>query len=190
MKPVIIEFENIGQVLFDPSKKARCLTIYVKSAHAVRVAVPRCISLEQAKKIVTLRAGWIKLQQQKMALRQRLQQQSPPPPKIDYQQAALDLIRRLNLLADKYNLPFNKVTIRNQKTRWGSCSTKNNINLNINLAHLPSELIDYVLLHELTHTKVQNHSRHFWARLSEICPQPKILNKKLRKYSLLFTKTN
>lgn len=189
MQATTFEFEHIGQVLFDPSKRARNLTIYVKAANRVRVAVPRGVSLTKAKQIVSLRADWIKKQQCKMAERQKLRQRLTPPEKIDFSQAAKALIERLNHFAQKHNLPYNKVTIRNQKTRWGSCSSQNNINLNINLTHLPTELIDYVILHELTHLKVRNHSKAFWAELATICPQAKTLNKKLRQYSLLFTQT-
>ena len=185
MKAVTIEFEHIGKVLFDPSKRARCLTIYVKSADRVRVAVPRGIGLDQARDIVNLRAGWIKRQQEKWAIREKQKQQFQPPPEIDYRQAAMNLMERLSYFADKYKLAFNKVTIRNQRTRWGSCSSKNNINLNIKLAHLPAELSDYVLLHELTHIRVRNHSGRFWSELDQICPGARIYNKKLRQYSFL-----
>ena len=68
---------------------------------------------------------------------------------------------RLYELSRKYGLHFKKVTIRNQKTRWGTCSQKNNINLNINLIQIPQDLMDYVIVHELVHTVVKNHSYKF-----------------------------
>ena len=72
------------------------------------------------------------------------------------------------------------------KTRWGSCSFKNNINLSLHLMRLREELIDYVILHELVHTKVKNHSREFWTTLDIYCPKSKSLDKELKKYSLRF----
>ncbi|MFQ5603129.1 MAG: M48 family metallopeptidase [bacterium] len=93
---------------------------------------------------------------------------------------------RLNYWAKKFNLPYNKVTIRKQTSRWGSCSSKNNINLNLHLMRLPDRLIDYVLLHELVHTKIKNHGPAFWRKLTELCPNAKKLNKALNNYSLFF----
>jgi len=68
---------------------------------------------------------------------------------------------RVNDLADKYNFKFNKLTLKNIKSRWGSCSRKNNINLSIHLMRLPNHLIDYVILHELVHTVHHNHNSNF-----------------------------
>lgn len=69
---------------------------------------------------------------------------------------------RLASLAELHGFHFNRVTIRGQKTRWGSCSTKKNINLNYKLLFLEAALVDYVLIHELCHTIEMNHSRRFW----------------------------
>ena len=67
---------------------------------------------------------------------------------------------------------------------WGSCSEKNNINLNINLVRLTEELMDYVILHELVHLKVKNHSKQFWAELDKYVGNAKELDKKLKKHRL------
>ena len=83
-------------------------------------------------------------------------------------EAKVLLPERLNLLAGKYGFRFNNVTIRNNKRNWGSCSSKNNISLNLQLMKLPDELIDYILLHELVHTEVKNHGAEFWEKLNEI----------------------
>lgn len=90
---------------------------------------------------------------------------------------------RLNILAQQNNLDFNKVFIKNAKTRWGSCSSVNNINLNLHLMRLPNHLIDYVILHELAHTKVKNHSNDFWNFLESICPNSKSLDKEMKNYN-------
>jgi predicted metal-dependent hydrolase len=79
-----------------------------------------------------------------------------------------------------------EVKVRNNKTRWGSCSVKNNINLNIHLMRLPQELIDYVIFHELVHTRVKNHSSSFWVALEKVLPGAKLLDKQLNKYHLLY----
>ena len=76
-------------------------------------------------------------------------------------EAKIYLPRRLNEFALKYKFNYNKVFLKNLKTLWGSCSYQNNINLNIHLMRLPKHLIDYIILHELTHTVVKNHSASF-----------------------------
>lgn len=94
------------------------------------------------------------------------------------------LPHRLWELAKKHGFTYNDVRIKNLKSRWGSCSSKKNINLNLHLMNLPDELIDYVLLHELTHTKEGNHSPNFWNRLESVCTGAKVLDKKLSKYKI------
>ena len=76
------------------------------------------------------------------------------------------------------------IKVKSQKTLWGSCSSKNNINLNINLIKLDQELIDYVILHELTHVKIKNHSKKFWQELEKLEPKARISEKKLKNYNL------
>ena len=90
---------------------------------------------------------------------------------------------RVEKFAHIFGFKYNKVFLKNLRSRWGSCSGKNNINLNIHLMRLPDELIDYVILHELVHTFYKNHSKHFWTKLEDVLPNSKIFDKQLRKYS-------
>jgi predicted metal-dependent hydrolase len=78
------------------------------------------------------------------------------------------LPNRLLTIANQHHLHYNKVFIKNIKTQWGSCSYKNNINLNLHIMRLPNHLIDYILIHELCHTIHKNHSAEFWKMLSKI----------------------
>ena len=89
---------------------------------------------------------------------------------------------RVNKLAAKYNFNYNKVFIKNIKSRWGSCSKKGNVNFSLHLMLLPEELIDYVILHELAHTVEHNHSKNYWAVLNKIYGNSKIIDKKLKDY--------
>jgi predicted metal-dependent hydrolase len=91
---------------------------------------------------------------------------------------------RVNELAAKYNFNYNKVFIKNIKSRWGSCSKKGNVNFSLHLMVLPEELIDYVILHELAHTVEHNHSKNFWARLDKICGNAKSVDRRLRDYRI------
>jgi len=80
---------------------------------------------------------------------------------------------RLNYFSDKYNLKVNQVRVKEQKTLWGSCSSKNNINLNYLLIMAPIKVIDYVIVHELVHTVHKNHSVKFWQEVETIMPRYK-----------------
>lgn len=91
---------------------------------------------------------------------------------------------RIHEIAKSNNLKFNKLFIKNIKTQWGSCSYKNNINLNLHIMRLPEHLTDYVIYHELCHTVHKNHSPEFWEMLSEIMGGDIIkYRQELRKYS-------
>lgn len=72
------------------------------------------------------------------------------------------LVTRTHQLAQKMGVKFNRLTLRQQKTRWGSCSSKHNLNFNWRLVHFPPQVIDYVIIHELSHLKEMNHSAAFW----------------------------
>ena len=94
------------------------------------------------------------------------------------------LPEKVKELAVKFDLNYNKLTLKNLKSRWGSCSRKNNINLSIHLMRLPDHLIDYVILHELAHTVHHNHSNRFWALVDKVTDGAKSLDKELRKYRI------
>jgi predicted metal-dependent hydrolase len=89
---------------------------------------------------------------------------------------------RVNELAAKYNFNYNKIFIKNIKSRWGSCSKKGNVNLSLHLMLLPEELIDYVIVHELAHTVEHNHSKNYWAVLNKIYGNAKTIDRKLKAY--------
>jgi len=91
---------------------------------------------------------------------------------------------RLTELAQQHGFTFNRLTIRNNKRNWGSCSSRNNISLNLQMMKLPEELIDYILLHELVHTKIKNHGPLFWAKLDELTNfRAREMSKQVRKFS-------
>ena len=92
---------------------------------------------------------------------------------------------RLAELAALYGFSYNQIRIKHNVSNWGSCSSKGNINLNLNLMRLPSELRDYVMLHELCHLKYLNHGPEFHALLESVCPNHRALRLKLRDYKLL-----
>jgi predicted metal-dependent hydrolase len=103
--------------------------------------------------------------------------------KVYTKEAKEYLIPRTKEIAKEVGFTHGRITVRNNKTRWGSCSAEDNISLNIHLMRLPVRLIDYVILHELCHTKEKNHSKNFWDLMEKVCPNSKALRKELRPYS-------
>ena len=94
------------------------------------------------------------------------------------------LPERVKELAEKHKFHYKNVAIKNAKTRWGSCSFDNNINLSLHLMRLPDHLVDYVILHELVHTKVKNHSRDFWQLLDIVSGNAKKLDREVKEYRI------
>ena len=92
------------------------------------------------------------------------------------------LPQRLQILAAKYGFAYRSVTLKKLTARWGSCSHRQEITLNIFLMQLPWHLIDYVLIHELVHTKILHHGSDFWAEFQHHIPDAKARRKELRAF--------
>ena len=90
----------------------------------------------------------------------------------------------------KMQVEYGRITIRNQKTRWGSCSSKGNLNFNYRLFYLPEELLDYVVIHELAHRRYMNHSMQFWQEVAAYCPNYDRYRKKLGEYRFVEKEKN
>ncbi len=119
----------------------------------------------------------------------------------DYEQVVQDFIReviiriyrveakqylpvRIEELARRFGFSFGSVAIRNNRRNWGSCSSKNNINMNLQVMKLPDELIDYILLHELVHTVEKNHGPRFWKLLDQVTGnRARLLARNVKQYS-------
>lgn len=182
-KPLTIDVNGIGPVLIERSRRARRMSISVKAYRGVRVAVPRGVHFDRALEFVRLKRPWIK---KHLAIITRHETESRVPAElpatIDMAEARGRLAGRLNELAKAHGFTFNRVSIRSQKTRWGSCSRNNNISLNVKLVLLSEDLLDYVILHELVHTRIHNHSKGFWEELDRHVGNGKALASRLRKY--------
>ena len=174
----LVEHPEVGTIKYIGNNRAKRIIISVKPEF-VRVVIPKRQSFKSAQKFVESRLEWIKKNKTKIKLQT---QKKDELPEIDKKIARKVLCRRIGELAQLHNFVYNRISIRKQKTRWGSCSSKDNINLNMNLLHLPPELMDYVLLHELVHTKVKNHSKDFWDELDTVVPNARIIDRKLKDY--------
>ena len=186
-----VEIKGIGVVLFERSARAKYLNISVKPFTGVRVAVPRHMSFKMAEQTVDAKISWLQKHISKMAqleweYRERAKIEDP----IDHREARRLITARLGELSRQHGLPFKRVSIRNQRTRWGSCSSKNNINLNIKLFLLPAELRDYVILHELIHTKIKSHGSEFYVELGRLVGNARLLKTSLNSYKGVLSMNN
>lgn len=178
-----INVDGIGPVLLERSRRARRLIISVRADGRVRVAVPLRTSYRHAEEFVGAKAQWIRKQQRILrAARRACSDSLAELGRMDYGKAGRMLAARLDELAARHGFEYGRVSVRRQKTRWGSCSAKHNISLNLKLAALPQELIDYVIIHELVHTRVKNHSQEFWSELTRHIPDGRQRSRELRKY--------
>jgi predicted metal-dependent hydrolase len=97
-------------------------------------------------------------------------------------EATLLLPPRLAELAQRHGFSYGEVSVKPLKTRWGSCDQAGNITLNIFLMQLPWHLIDYVLLHELTHTRIMRHGPPFWEAMEHLLPNVTAIRKEMREH--------
>jgi predicted metal-dependent hydrolase len=181
-----LEISGVGRIGLKRNHRARHLNLTVKPFKGVQVTVPTGIPLDQVKQFVLSKKGWIaKHLERTRALERKRIQAAEALEGVDFEKGADTLVRELNKLAARHGFRVRKVTVRNQKTRWGSCSADNCISLNINLIHLPLKLLYYVLLHELLHTRIKNHSREFWNELDHLIGNAKALRAQLHEFGYL-----
>ena len=178
-----INVNGIGLVLFEHSFRAKRIIISIRPQKGVRVAVPGRTSVNSALEFVHTKKPWIRKQLARIAEYENQNKTLANSfAAIDRVEAKKKLTTRLKQLVEKHGFTNNRVFIRNQQTRWGSCSHKNNISLNVKLVVLPEELIDYVILHELVHTRTHDHSKRFWSELDKYVGNGKVIASKLRNY--------
>ncbi|MFQ6609615.1 MAG: M48 family metallopeptidase [Fidelibacterota bacterium] len=160
------------------------MNISVRPFKGVRIAVPRGIPFKEAEKLAHLKFHWIKehVRQIKEA-EKRLASQPPDVPLDEAKEIINGLVAKF---VRKFGFSYHRVSVKSMKSRWGSCSVKNNINLNVKILRLPDELRDYIILHELVHTKHKNHSHLFWKTLNTVCgvEDAKQFNRQLKNFGI------
>jgi len=180
-KSITINLPEVGDILLEQSFRAKSINISVKGPAKVRVAVPVGISFDKAEKFAHEKVDWIKTHLNRYK-KFDLSKIMSIKPEADFEKR---IFERVNQLANNYGFNYNKVTFRKMKTRWGSCSHVNNISLNKMIYILPPELQDYIILHELLHTKIKNHGKEFWLELDSLINGSRGLHKTINlDYSL------
>jgi predicted metal-dependent hydrolase len=165
---VLVVGRRQWQVTYVRHRRARHYILRLADDGSVRVTIPRGGSRKDAERFAAGKAGWIEREQYR-----REMARGAVGSKWDTSlrpQAERDLPARLTELAAQHGYRVAGVTVRNQRSRWGSCSPAGRISLNWRLVQVPHLVRDYVLLHELTHLAVSNHSPKFWKTLEAVCP--------------------
>lgn len=104
-----------------------------------------------------------------------------------HKEAARALVHdRLQHFNHQYNLTYQRVSIKNTRSRWGSCSSKGNLNFNYRIIFLPTHLQDYLIIHELCHLQEMNHGPNFWALVAQQCPDYQTSMRELRQIEQSF----
>lgn len=160
---------QIGEVTFRKSARSRSMSIRVHPVKGVTVTMPYMVPYAVAQLFFQARRNWIMatIAKQKDKLRDV---HVPSEEEIEAlrKMAKTQLPPRLAHLAQRYGFVYNRVSIKHNATNWGSCSSKSNINLNINIVRLPLVLQDYILLHELCHLRHQDHGHAFHLLLEHV----------------------
>lgn len=165
------------------SRRARRLSITISRDGRVVVVVPLRVSDRVAYAFVRTHEAWIvrSVEVTRRVPRGRVVE-IPRGGYPRHKEYARGIIRdRLDYFAAIYGYTYNRLSIRDQKTRWGSCSEDGNINVNYKVAFMPEEMRDYVIVHELCHLKELNHSPRFWALVAECIPDHKKIRKELTR---------
>lgn len=162
--------------------RARRYVIRVRPDGSVRVTLPRWGSRRHAELFAEQQQPWIERQRARAQRHRCLRPAcSPDTVRALREWAASDLPFQLYRLAERHGVTVSRVSVRNQRSRWGSCSPTGHICLNWRLVLMPEAVRDYVLIHELMHLRRLDHSRHFWRLVAHACPDYQTARRWLRQ---------
>jgi predicted metal-dependent hydrolase len=169
------------------SKRARRMRLAVYCDGSVVVTTPFDLQENSAEKFIRDKINWIfsKIDYFKKFKYINISRHG----RRDYsenKEKALCLVKeRIAYFSQQGGYKYNKINIKNQKTRWGSCSRKGNLNFNYKIVFLEEKIRDYIIIHELCHLKEFNHSGNFWNLVSEIIPNYRQIRKELKTNTLI-----
>lgn len=167
--------------------KRKTISIQISSDLSIIVRAPMRISKKEIDRILKEKEDWIKFHIEKMKQKNeqyeanKKQELTKEEIKKLADEALNYIPGRVRYYADLTGIEYGRITIRNQKTRWGSCSSKGNLNFNCLLMLTNKDVIDYVVVHELCHRKQMNHSKKFWLEVEKILPDYKKHRKWLKE---------
>ncbi len=156
--------------------RRKSLAIEITPELQVVVRAPARMPVREINAFVQEKDDWIRAHLQRMEEKKRLREQHREPAFSEEElqelatQAMTLIPQKVRYYAQIIGVTYGRITIRNQRTRWGSCSGKGNLNFNCLLLLMPEEVLDYVVVHELCHRKEMNHSARFWEEVEKILP--------------------
>ena len=163
------------------SNRAKRMSLAVYRNGSIVVTQPKNITINNIESFLLQKINWLS---DRLTFFNGLKKTIPTATHEDYllnKQAALDLVtEKIEEINKYYKFRFNKVSIKNQKTRWGSCSLKRNLNFNYRIIYLPESISNYIIAHELCHLKEMNHSQRFWDLISQSTPNYVDIKKELK----------
>lgn len=165
------------------SRRARRMRMNISCGGNLSVIIPRSFDFDSVEKFIVEHTGWIlnKIEYFKK-LKNKIFLGGSRREYSENKKAALALVRgRVEYFSENYNFCYGRISIRNQRTRWGSCSRKGNLNFNYKLIFLLPKVADYIIVHELCHLREFNHSASFWRLVAEIIPDYREIRKELRR---------
>ena len=157
----------------------RTIAIQILPDGTVLVRAPRSMSPERIHSFVQKNAAWI--ESHRPSVKPVAEPFSPEQMKRMELQARSMIPGKVASLAGRMGISYGRITLRWQRTRWGSCSSKGNLNFNCLLVLVPERVLEYVVIHELCHRKHMNHSEAFWAEVSRFCPEYSVCRKWLKE---------
>jgi len=174
------------EIEIKPSNKARRVAITIYHDGRVVVTKPKSVSTQKIEHIIHDKQDWIDQKRAEMILKPRRKSifhlDHAPADVITYKKAALLCVEeKISTLNAYYQLGYKRISIRNQKSRWGSCSLRKNLSFNYRIIFLPPLLQDYLITHELCHLKEMNHGPRFWNLIAETIPDYKERRKELKR---------
>lgn len=171
-----------GEISLIENPRARRYIARVLADGTLRITIPRFGSRGEALRFAERVGPWAETQRQKRA-RRVPPPDWPAPDRAWLARARRELVPRVGELAHAHGLRVTRVTIRRQRSRWGSCSRQGAISLNWRLAHAPAFVRDYVIVHELMHLREMNHSPRFWAQVDAAFPQRNLAEQWLKAHA-------
>ena len=171
------------------SGRARRMRIAVYCDSTVVVTLPLGLNFSLVEKFIAAKLPWIAKSLEYFSARggfkNRAIVKSGRRDYAQHRQQALELAKaKVEEWNKIYGFDYSRINIKNQKTRWGSCGKKGNLNFNYKIVHLPEKLVDYLIVHELCHLKEFNHSKNFWNLVTQTMPEYKKLRTELRLSSI------
>ena len=167
------------------SRRARYMRLAVRGGGNIVVTVPYGVAFATIEQFLIKKTTWIVRAIERMLHVVPLQKKISPKEYFEYRERARIFVHtRVEYFNQLYGHKIGGISIRNQKTRWGSCSRKGNLSFNYRIALLPPRLADYIIVHELCHLTEFNHSSKFWALVAKTFPEHKAQRKELRGYRL------